>query len=74
MNPKLKYIAGYLTVTAALCLVFYLLLSLAALTFNAMVWPVYLRVLLIFGNAYIGSLAYNQLSPQWKSNNSPSPN
>lgn len=74
MKSKLKYIAGYLTVTVALCAAFYFLLSAAALTFNVMVWPVYLRVLLIFGNAYIGSLTYNQLSPQWKSNNSPSQN
>lgn len=74
MNQKLKYIAGYLTVTVAFCVLLYLLLALSAQTFNTHYWPAYLRVLFIFGSGYIGSLTYNQLSPTWDQNDSPSQN
>jgi hypothetical protein len=74
MKEKLKYIAGYLTITAALCALLYFLLSASALTFNVIQWPVYLRVMLIFGTAVLAIQTYNHLSPTWKQKDSPSQN
>lgn len=72
MKQKLKYIAGYLTVAVVLCALLYLLLALSAQTFNTHYWPAYLRLVGIFGTAFLVIQTYNQLSPKWKQNDSPS--